>query len=136
MQWDNTLNGGFSKGNPWIKSNSNYVNINVEKQLIDENSTLNFYKKMIKIRKENQSLIYGDYKLILENDEKIFAYERVLENEKFLVICNLSNDEVNYEYEKLILKYNNLMICNYKVNTHEDLTKLNLKPWEARLYKI
>jgi alpha-glucosidase len=136
MQWDNTLNGGFSKGNPWIKLNSNYVNINVEKQLIDENSTLNFYKKMIKIRKENQSLIYGDYKLILEDDENIFAYKRVLGNEAFLVICNLSNDEVNYEYEKSILKYNNLVICNYKVNTHEDLTKLKLKPWEARLYKI
>ena len=136
MQWDNTLNGGFSKGNPWIKSNSNYININVEEQLIDENSTLNFYKKMIKVRKENRSLIYGDYKLILEDDEKIFAYERVLENEKFLVICNLSNDEVNYEYEKSILRYNNLVICNYKVDTHEDLTKLNLKPWEARLYKI
>ena len=136
MQWDNTLNGGFSKGNPWIKSNSNYININVEEQLIDENSILNFYKKMIKVRKENRSLIYGDYKLILEDDEKIFAYERVLENEKFLVICNLSNDEVNYEYEKSILRYNNLVICNYKVDNHEDLTKLNLKPWEARLYKI
>ncbi|HSQ87869.1 alpha-glucosidase [Romboutsia sp.] len=136
MQWNRSLNGGFSKGQPWIKVNPNYVNINVESQLSDENSILNFYKKMIKIRKKSECLVYGDYKLILEEDEKIFAYERVLGDEKFLVICNLSSDETNYEYKKLNLKYNNLVLSNYEVNSHDDLTQLKLKPWEARLYKI
>ncbi len=136
MQWNGSLNGGFSKTKPWIRVNPNYVDINVESQLNDKDSIFNFYKKMIKIRKENEALIYGEYKLILEDDEKIFAYERTLGNEKFLVICNLSNYETNYEYKKLNLKYNNLLLSNYEVNHHDNLTKLKFKPWEARLYKI
>ncbi|MGL5313300.1 MAG: glycoside hydrolase family 13 protein [Peptostreptococcaceae bacterium] len=136
MQWNNSLNGGFTKGTPWIKINQNYTNINVEKQLKDENSILNFYKNMIKIRKENQSLIYGEYKLILEEDEQIFAYERILEDDKILVICNLSNNNAIYEYEENKLNSVNLLLSNYKVNEHSNVTKFDLNPWEARLYKI
>ena len=136
MQWNDSLNGGFSKGNPWIKVNPNYMDINVENQMKDENSILNFYKHMIKIRKSNEALIYGEYKLILENNENIFAYERVLNEDKFLIICNLSSEKVSYEYEELILKYENLLISNYEVEEHNDLNKEMLKPWECRLYKI
>ncbi|MGL6106470.1 glycoside hydrolase family 13 protein [Romboutsia sp.] len=136
MQWNNSINGGFSKAKPWITINKNYVDINVENQLSNENSILNFYKNMIKIRKENEVLIYGEYNLILPHYENIFAYERILEEDKFLVICNLSDNKVIYEYEKNILNYRNLMISNYKVKDHENTTKLNLKPWEARLYKV
>ncbi len=136
MQWNGNLNAGFSKVNPWIKINPNYKNINVENQLNDKDSILNFYKKMIKIRKENQCLIYGDYKLILDSDEKIFAYKRILENDKFLIICNLSDDKANYEYENLNLNYNNLLLCNYEISNHQNTTKIILNPWECRLYKI
>ncbi|MDK2563420.1 alpha-glucosidase [Romboutsia sedimentorum] len=136
MQWDGNLNAGFSKVNPWIKINPNYININVENQLDDKDSILNFYKQMIKIRKENKCLIYGDYKLILESDEKIFAYTRILKNDKFLIICNLSDDKSNYEYKKLNLTYNNLLLCNYKISNHQNTTKITLNPWECRLYKI
>ena len=65
MQWDDSLNAGFTKGNPWINVNPNYKNINVKVQLKDENSILNFYKKMIKIRKENKTLIYGNYEFYI-----------------------------------------------------------------------
>lgn len=136
MQWDGNLNAGFSKVNPWIKINPNYININVENQLDDKDSILNFYKQMIKIRKENKCLIYGDYKLILESHEKIFAYTRILKNDKFLIICNLSDDKSNYEYKKLNLTYNNLLLCNYKISNHQNTTKITLNPWECRLYKI
>ncbi|MCR8744970.1 glycoside hydrolase family 13 protein [Romboutsia lituseburensis] len=136
MQWNDSLNAGFSKGNTWIKVNPNYIDINVEKQLNDENSILNFYKKMIKIRKESKCLIYGDYKLILENDDQIFAYKRILENEKFIVICNLSDRDALYEYENEFLEYRNLFISNYDVKEHENLNKVILRPWEARLYKL
>ena len=49
MQWDDSLNAGFSKSNPWIHVNPNYKYINVKEQLEDDDSILNFYKKMIKI---------------------------------------------------------------------------------------
>ncbi len=136
MQWNNDENAGFTKGTPWLKVNENYTYINVETELKEQDSVLNFYKDMIRLRKENEALIYGTYNLILEEDEKIFAYERVLGDEKLLVICNISNEDVKYEYDKNVLKYDHLLLSNYIVDTHSDTTKLELKPWEARLYKI
>ena len=136
MQWDDSLNEGFSKSNPWIHVNPNYKYINVKEQLEDDDSILNFYKKMIKIKKSSECLIYGKYNLILEDDTNIFAYERILNDEKFLVICNLKSESSNYKYEKLTLKYENLILSNYNVDAHKDLNNFELKPWEARLYKI
>lgn len=136
MQWDDSLNAGFSKSNPWIHVNPNYKDINVKEQLEDDDSILNFYKKMIKIKKSSECLIYGKYNLILEDDTNIFAYERILNDEKFLVICNLKSESSNYKYEKLTLKYENLILSNYNVDAHKDLNNFELKPWEARLYKI
>ena len=136
MQWDVIENAGFSKEKPWLKVNPNYLNINVNKQENDPNSILNFYKKMIKIKKENEALIYGKYDLILENHEQIYAYTRILNHEKFIVIVNLTNKEAKYSYDKEKLNYKGLTLSNYLVEEHEDITELVLKPFEARLYKI
>ena len=137
MQWDDSMNAGFSKSNnPWIHVNPNYRDINVKEQLEDSNSILNFYKKMIKTRKSNDCLIYGKYNLILEDDTNIFAYERILNDEKFLIICNLKSEHSKYEYDPITLKYENLILSNYDVDDNEDLNKILLRPWEARIYKI
>ena len=136
MQWDSSSNSGFSKSNPWIKINPNYRDINVENQLNDKDSILNFYKKMIKIRKENEALIYGEYKLILEDDENIYSYIREFENEKFIIITNLTDKKVEFNYDKEVLKYENLLISNYNIKAHEDINKILLNPYEARLYKL
>ena len=136
MQWDSTNYAGFSENTPWIDVNENYKSINVESQLANENSVLNFYKKLIKIRKENPSLIYGRYDMILEEDEKIYAYTRTLDNDKYVVIVNLSDEEALYKYDDLDLIYENLMLANYKVREHGILKELVLKPYEARLYKV
>lgn len=136
MQWDSTNYAGFSENTPWIDVNENYKSINVESQLANENSVLNFYKKLIKIRKENLSLIYGRYDMILEEDEKIYAYTRTLDNDKYVVIVNLSDEEALYKYDDLDLIYENLMLANYKVREHGILKEVVLKPYEAILYKI
>ena len=136
MQWDSTNYAGFSENTPWIDVNENYKSINVESQLANENSVLNFYKKLIKIRKENLSLIYGRYDMILEEDEKIYAYTRTLDNDKYVVIVNLSDEEALYKYDDLDLIYENLMLANYKVREHGILKEVVLKPYEAILYLL
>jgi len=136
MQWDTTENAGFSKEKPWMKVNPNYVNINVREQENNLDSILNFYKKIIKIKKKNKALVYGKYNLILEHHEQIYAYTRILEHEKFIVIANLTNKKAKYIYNKEKLNYKELIISNYPVEKHEDITEIVLKPFEARLYKI
>ena len=135
MQWDDSINSGFTEGKPWINVNENYKNINVQAQLKDEKSILNFYKKMITIRKEYKTLIYGSYDLILDEDEKIYAYTRTMGNEKFIVIVNLSHDEAKYNYEEE-LNYEGLLLSNYNVDKHNAIKEFILKTYEARLDKL
>ncbi|CEN89264.1 glycosyl hydrolase [[Clostridium] sordellii] len=136
MQWDDSNFGGFSKSKSWININPNYKTINVKNQIHDEYSILNFYKTMIKIRKSNEALIYGEYKLILEDDKNIYAYKRVLESDEFIIITNMSNEKVMYNYKDIKLNYENLVIANLKVKNHETTNSIELKPWECRMYKI
>src|SRR5699024_1020869 len=65
MQWDKTENAGFTSGTPWMKVNSNYETINVEASVADPYSVYHYYKTLIRLRKENDVLIYGNYALIL-----------------------------------------------------------------------
>ena len=136
MQWDDSNFGGFSKSKPWININPNYKTINVKNQINDEYSILNFYKTMIKIRKSNEALIYGEYKLILEDDKNIYAYKRVLGSDEFIIITNMSNEKVMYNYKDIKLNYENLVIANLKVKNHETTNSIELKPWDCRMYKI
>ena len=73
---------------------------------------------------------------LIEEDEKIYAYTRTLDNDKNVVIVNLSDEETLYKYDDLDLIYENLMLANYKVREHGILKELVLKPYEARLYKV
>lgn len=136
MQWDESANAGFTTGTSWIGVNPNYKEINVARQKKDTDSVFNFYKKMISIKKQNDILIYGKYDLILENHEQIFAYTRTLDNEKVIVICNLTASEAVYEYEDEKLKYDGLVLNNYEVHNHEDTRTIVLKPYETRMYLV
>ncbi|MDT8715626.1 alpha-glucosidase [Clostridium sp. 19966] len=133
MQWNNDTNGGFSNGIPWMKVNKNYRYINAEQQKKDKDSILSFYKAMIGIRKNHKTLIYGKYKLLMEDSESIFAYERKDEKGIYLIACNLSKKEQILEvpYD---LSHGQLLLKNYdKINEENQYV---LKPYEARLYML
>ncbi|MGV1066458.1 alpha-glucosidase [Clostridium perfringens] len=136
MQWNSSKNAGFTCGKPWIGVNENYKTINVEVEERDENSVLNFYKKLIKLKKSNEALIYGVYDLILEEDENIFAYTRTLNNHKFFIMANLTGENAKYMYEKEKLNSKDLILNNYEVCEHKNLTEFTLKPYECRVYKL
>lgn len=135
MQWSNDKNAGFTNGTPWMKVNPNFTEINVEKQEQDEKSVLNFYKKMISLRKENEIFTYGTYDLILEDHKQIYAYTRTLGEEKVVVITNLSKDAADFD-STLTLNANELLLANEEIAAHEDVTSFTLKPYEARVYRV
>src|SRR4029077_13144416 len=94
FQWDNTENAGFTKGEPWLKVNPNYKTINVAAEEKDPNSPLWYFRKMVKLRKALPELVYGEYKLLDENNSQVYAYTRSLNNKKVLVVMNFSDKNV------------------------------------------
>lgn len=135
MQWDNTENAGFTTGKPWLKVNSNYKHINVETQINDDKSIYNFYKKLIQLKKGNEVLTHGDFKLILEDDKHIFAYLRELNNERYLIIANLSKVEKNIDLKEFDPKEENLVLTNYN-KIDKDSANFIVRPYECAVYKI
>ena len=89
MQWSSEPNGGFSTGKPWLKPNSNFTTINVEKQLLEPDSVLNYYKRMIKLRNGNPALLAGDFEEVYQKGG-VFAFSRSLGNERVYAVFNIS----------------------------------------------
>lgn len=136
MQWNDKRNAGFTEGIPWFYINKNYKKVNVENQLKDSKSVLNFYKKLIGIRKKNKVFIYGNYEMILKEHSSIFAYVRNFKDKKAIVICNFSSSNVLYRYDTIELKYSNFLLGNYPIEKDEGITECTLRPYETRIYKL
>ena len=135
MQWDDTVNAGFTSGTPWFIVNPNYKEINVAKQEKDPDSILNFYKQLIRLRKEYPIIVYGSYKLLYPEHKTAFVYERVLENEKLLVACNFSEEELELEVPaEFVQNSAKLLISNYPEAGISE--KMSLRPYEARVYRM
>ena len=134
MQWDSTENAGFTTGNPWLAVNKNYKFINAEDCLQDKDSIFYHYKKLIDIRKHNDTIIYGDYKLLLPEDKNVFAYSRKLNGDKIVVVCNFYDKEVNLNFKE---DFNNveILLSNYK-DSSIFMKDLKLRPYEAIMYRV
>lgn len=92
MQWNTKENAGFTTGTPWIKVNKNYLEINAEAEMAEEDSVYHYYKKLIRLRKENEIMVQGRFAPLLEEDDHIYAYERLWEGKKIVVACNFTKE--------------------------------------------
>lgn len=137
MQWDDSANGGFTTGTPWISSNPNYKMINVAKELQDSDSIFNYYKKLIALRKQHEVMVYGKYELLLPDHPEIYAFTRTLGDEKLLVVLNFFGKQPLFELpEELSGATGEILISNYEVDGGTSLNALSLRPYEARVYKL
>ena len=91
MQWDATTNAGFSTGTPWLPIPASYQTHNVAAELADPNSVLNFYKKVLALRRHTDALLDGDYIPINQDDANVFVYLRKLNHRTVVVALNMSN---------------------------------------------
>ena len=137
MQWDKSDNAGFSKAKPWFIVNDNYKDgINVLEELEDPDSILNYYKKLIALRKGNRIVRDGSYNEYDKKNNKVYCYSRILEDKGLLVIANFKGKDIKYKLPKeLSEKKLELLISNYEgldINNNQ----IQLKPYQVYVLSI
>ena len=139
MQWDDSQNAGFTSGTPWIDVAPNYKEINVEAALADKNSIFYYYQKLINLRKDYDIIVDGDYQLILDDHEDIFAYLRSYKTKKLLVINNFYDTETTFKLpaklENLVDYNSKILISNYD-NAPAEFKNIQLRPYESVVYYL
>jgi glycosidase len=137
MQWKDTENAGFSTAKPWLKVNTNYKEVNVETEDKDKDSILNFYRKAIKIRKQEEILdlvINTNFELLDPNHDKVFAYLHENDKHKLVVIASFSEEITYFKDDVLNDKYD-VLLHNYE-DVNFTKGQMRLCPFEAMLLLI
>ena len=129
FQWNNSENGGFTTGKPWLKVNPDYTKINAAAQETDENSVLNYFRRIVKFRRDNPVLIYGKYTLVDEENPNVYAYTRDLSDRKLLVLLNFTEKESAIKTD-LDFQNAKVLLGNYPAPSVDG----KLKPYEAVIF--
>ena len=125
MQWDDSENGGFTCGKPWIKCNDNYRTINAQSEVNDPDSLYNYYKRLIQCYHDHADIVrQAEFRPMYEEYPGLFAYEREVNGKGLLLIVNFTNEKLMFR--KIDQK---CVLCNY----HETESEW-LQPYEARIY--
>lgn len=127
MQWNNTENGGFTTGTPWIAGGMDYVHYNVETESEEQDSVLNFYKRLIALRRQEPAFAYGQTEFVKKHVKNFFLYYRSYHGKCFFIECNLSK---KIKERFVDTRKFRLLLSNY------DKTGNDMMPYEANIYKV
>jgi oligo-1,6-glucosidase len=135
FQWYDSPNAGFTSGTPWIKVNPDYKEINVAAQEKDPNSVLNYFRKMVKLRKQNPVLVHGKYELLDKENQQVYAYTRALDKKKVLVLLNFSKENSSFIVPIKTGKPGQVLINNLpEINVSGN--SINLQPYQAVIINL
>jgi oligo-1,6-glucosidase len=131
FQWDSTRNAGFTTGTPWIKVNPDYATVNAAAQEKDPNSILNYFRRVVRLRKDNLVLVYGKYALVDKDNPDVYAYTREGYGKKMLILLNFRTHTARAN-TGIDLSNARLLVDNYPEPPGGD----SLRPYEARVYEL
>jgi glycosidase len=136
MQWSNQEYAGFSTVKPWLKANPNYKQINVASQMDDADSIWTYYQKLFKLRKESkyrETIIYGQWKLLDIDHDKIITYVRSDQKYTLLIINNLTEELLHYSLNQYVIK--TMVLSNNQVQIINE-NELSLKPYGSIVLEV
>ena len=134
IQWNDEVNGGFSIQAPWLKVNPNYKNINVERQEEDPNSILNFYRELLKVRKQHDVFVYGDFEELEFDNPEVYAYRKKYKGDEILVVLNFGSSSKEFSVHQ-DLENAEVIVNNYKeLNKNKEM--IHLLPYQGVIIKI
>jgi oligo-1,6-glucosidase len=137
FQWDSTANAGFTTGIPWIGVNPNYKIINAAAEERDPKSCLNYFRKLVRLRKNNPTLVYCRYRLLDKDNPNVYAYTRLGEGKKMLILLNFAASSkqtslnIPVANAKLLLSNYNEIPVRKKGNSI-----FILRPYEAAIFQL
>jgi len=138
MQWANAPNGGFSPAGvqTWLPVNPNYAQgVNVADQLADPDSLLNFYRRMLRVRKQIPALIAGDYTPLHEDAENYLAFLRSCNEQTCLVVLNMS-DQAHTLLFDLDAHAARPVFSSHTRGDTDDLSQLAIVPFEIYIAEL
>ncbi len=133
MQWDGTTHAGFTTGEPWLPVADNYKMVNVAAQSADEHSTLNFYKQLLRLRRELVPLHNGLLAFFNDVPQEVIAYVREAQEQRLLVVINFTGETQKIDFSEICLTSKTVLSSEF--NTHEG-TNIILQPHESVLLQI
>jgi Glycosidases len=127
MQWNDSENAGFSSVRPWIPVNPSYKTINAASQTDDPDSVFSFYRKAIRLRHANMTIVYGSFTLLMADSAELFVFTRTLDDSTILTVCNFTAESVPAALPESF-RTGTVLISNY---AHSDPAADSLRPYEA-----
>ncbi|MDQ4046961.1 MAG: alpha-glucosidase [Actinomycetota bacterium] len=129
VQWDASRHGGFTTGAPWIAVNPNANTINAAVQVDDPGSVFSFYRQVIALRHADPVVAYGDFTMLLPDDEHVYAFRRSLPDAEMLVLGNFSGSNQPVDLDGSWAGAE-LVLGNYP-----PAPELALRPWEVKVLR-
>ena len=138
MQWNAEKNAGFTTGTPWLKVNDNYTEINMETQDTDPDSVLNYYRKLIALRKSpayKEVFAYGEFLPVYQNTSSVMAYYRKTENQRILITANFGKEAVSLtlEYPVKQILLSNMASAEHSLPANDIIT---LNSYEVLVFEL
>lgn len=128
MPWSTGVGAGFTGAEPWMRLPDGVEHLNASYQMYDRASVWSYYRTLIRLREENEGLIYGDFKPVFAKNPKVFCFFRVYEGKKWYIELNITGNEVARPGH--LGAEHQLLLSNYDVPTRR------LRPYEANLYQV
>lgn len=132
VQWDDSEHAGFTTGTPWLHVNPNYKEINVKHNIENADSIFHTYRRLIQLRQNNPIIVWGDFELIEQTPDDVFAYYREYEGQKWLVAANISSQNNNFSVDEEVSE---IIMSNYH-RQEIVLKSMTLMPYEVITVKI
>lgn len=127
MQWTADENAGFTTGTPWLPFAANYQERNVASQLEDEDSILNFYRRLLALRRESVALQRGSFLVHPSSTEDVFAYRRESDDETRTVVLNFSDSE-----QEVAMRSGQVLVSTVDPHRNDSFKKtLTIGPYEG-----
>jgi oligo-1,6-glucosidase len=133
MPWDDGPNAGFTSegATPWMRLNNDWKKKNAKMQSEDPDSLLEFWKRLLKLRKEYKDIfVYGRYELVETKEDEVFAFTKVSQETKSLTVLNMSGEPKNWEELSSFIGLD----CKLLIGNIADAEYGGLRPWEGRVY--